>query len=59
MNGKRARQIRKAAGGQEITTEREYFYEKVGSGRQIILNKNSSRKRYQALKRVFKESASM
>ena len=54
MNGKRARQLRKAAGGQEIASEREYF------GRDdnrwtFRLKESSGRRRYKALKKIYKE----
>ena len=54
MNGKNARKLRIAAGGQEITEKREYFG-REGNKKTFRLQKSSGRKRYQALKKVFYE----
>ena len=54
MNGRTARKLRAAAGGQEIVTERVYF-QRQGNDRTYRLQESTGRRKYQALKKVYNE----
>ena len=54
MNGRTARKLRKAAGGQEIASERVY-YQRQGADRTYRLKESTGRRKYKALKRVYNE----